>query len=199
MTFDSLFGSCFCRMQVCRESRGDAQPKPKGIDCSNMAVFTGGGGALSRRNGSSTRSRLLCLAPCIVCSIGVLLVLYQVAWMYWLPGALLHGKDTETIPIVQSNADGSLTVGTKTVTRRKPDQLYTLDHGTGQKVPKYVVFLLYNYLYYLLHNSAFTSDLAFCFLRIAHLQKPFWTVILRSLIYTYPKVWICYRPCMRMA
>jgi hypothetical protein len=98
-----------------------------------MAVFTRG---LGRRNGSSSSppNRLLFLAPCILTSIGLLLVLYQVAWMYWLPGALV--KDTETISILQANSDGTLTVGTKTVTRRHPDQLYTLDHLTGEKVPK---------------------------------------------------------------
>jgi hypothetical protein len=50
----------------------------------------------------------------------------------------MKGKDTQTIPILQANADGTLTASMKTVTRRRPDLLYTLDHLSGEKVPKYV-------------------------------------------------------------
>jgi hypothetical protein len=133
-----------------------------------MAVLTGG---LGRRNGSSSSSpnRVLIIAPCILTSIGVLLVLYQVAWMYWLPGAFV--PDTETISILEANADGSVTVKKKTVTRRHPDQLYTLDHLTGEKVPKYVGFVLCRDP--CSKHNLFSKMVTFLFFTIVLLQRRF--------------------------
>jgi hypothetical protein len=98
--------------------------------------------AVATRNGrrmgspSNRNMQVTVIVPCILCGIGIVLVLYQIAWMYWLPGLLMvHDTETTTI-ITGNNVDGTLVASTRTVTRRRPDQLYRYDHQSGQKVPK---------------------------------------------------------------
>jgi hypothetical protein len=52
--------------------------------------------------------------------LGSCLVAYQAAWTYWLPGRL--------VPDTELDLDRG-----RTVTRRRPDQLYKMHHG--EKLP----------------------------------------------------------------
>ena len=76
--------------------------------------------------------------PCIICTLALSIIIYEIAWMYYLPGLLMM-NDTEELTITQyESGDGSKVIQTKkTVTRRRPDLLFK--HDNGQKVPKYVV------------------------------------------------------------
>jgi hypothetical protein len=84
---------------------------------------------------------LLLTSICVLIGMGMGLVLYQLAWMFWLPGLLMR-HDTESITIMTKNKqDGTYVATTKTVTRRHPDQLFKYD-SSGQKVPTYVFLVL---------------------------------------------------------
>ena len=73
--------------------------------------------------------------PCFICTISLAILVYEVAWMYYLPGLLMM-HDTEELTITQYEpGDGTKAVQTKkTVTRRRPDLLYKKENG--QVVPK---------------------------------------------------------------
>jgi hypothetical protein len=92
------------------------------------------------------KNTFLVIVPCILCTITIGILLYEIAWIYYLPGILMM-HDTETITIAlphPNNNDGSTIIQTKTVTRRRPDLLYKYDPHSGQKIPKYVqlIFIL---------------------------------------------------------
>jgi hypothetical protein len=98
---------------------------------------------IGRSNSRSTlgRTNRSCITfvtyviPCTVCTIALGIILYEIAWMYYLPGLLMM-HDTEELIVTQYEpGDGTKIIQTKkTVTRRRPDLLYKKHNG--QKVPK---------------------------------------------------------------
>jgi hypothetical protein len=104
-----------------------------------MAII---GRSISRTTFGRTNNRcktfIAYVIPCTICILALAIIIYEIAWMYYLPGLLMM-HDTEELTITQyESGDGSKLIQTKkTVTRRRPDLLFK--NHNGQKIPKYVL------------------------------------------------------------
>lgn len=88
------------------------------------------------RSNNGCKTFVTYVIPCTICTIALGIMIYEIAWMYYLPGLLMM-NDTEELTITTQYEEGDETkvIQTKkTVTRRRPDLLFKNDNG--KKVPK---------------------------------------------------------------